>query len=512
MSLKNRLGIVFLILCMLSIEVYIGWLNLTRMEHYLATHQFESSRQTLILWYTDDALTDYLNMAALAYYEDTDVYVELELVSGLEYLENINRVSIRNGDTPDLFIVGNDSLGKAYLAGLASEVRDAEGILTTDNFCQAALDAVTYQGKYVAYPMYFETSYLLYNKTYLYEIAMAEMEAEWPETEQDNTEQGDAEDTQDDQESDESTEDGTPLTEDPMFLEAVAIHAQELVPTTVDGILDFADRYDAPENVDAIFEWDVSTIFYNYFFVGNYVNVGGESGDSPREIDIYNENAIRCLAMYQELNQFFSIDADAVTYDSVIQDFLDGKTIFTLATSDAVGTLEQAQIEGSFPYEYGVALIPDLTETLAAREVSYTDAVAVNGYSSKKTEANDFARYLCTECADELYARSGKVAANQNIRYDNDALNVIMEAYAETIPMPKLVETSNFWLELEMSFTNVWLGDDANLTLKRLSEAIHKQITGGEYEEIYIEIPIEDETEADEDSEDSEDDVDGVEE
>lgn len=500
------MGIIFLVLCMLSIEVYIGWLNLTRMERYRATHQFEPSRQTLILWYTDDALTDYLNMAALDYYEDTDVYVELELVSGLEYLENINRASIRsNQDMPDLFIVGNDSLGKAYLSGLASEVRDTEEILTTDNFCQAALDAVTYQGKYVGYPMYFETSYLLYNETYLYEIARAEVEAEWPE--EDSAEEDDAQDSQDGDESTEE-EDGSSLADDPVFLEAVARRAQELVPVTVDGILDFADRYDAPGNVDAIFEWDVSTIFYNYFFVGNYVNVGGEAGDSPREIDIYNENAIRCLAMYQELNQFFSIDADAVTYESVIRDFMEGKTIFTLATSDAVGTLEQAQAEGSFPYEYGVAPIPDLTETLEAREVSYTDAVAINGYSSQKAAANDFARYLCAECADELYARSGKVAANRNIRYEIDALNVIMEAYAETIPMPKLVETSNFWLELEMSFTNVWLGDDANLTLKRLSEAIHKQITGGEYEEVYIEIPAdEDETDTDEDADGSEEDL-----
>ena len=57
--------------------------------------------------------------------------------------------------------------------------------------------------------------------------------------------------------------------------------------------------------------------------------------------------------------------------------------------------------------------------------------------------------------------------------------------------MPKVVETSNFWVELEMCFTNVWLGDDANQTLRRLSEKIMKQITGKEYMEEYIEIPEE---------------------
>ena len=54
---------------------------------------------------------------------------------------------------------------------------------------------------------------------------------------------------------------------------------EEALPKTIDDILAFADVYDAPEQVEAIFKWDVSDIFYNYFFVGNYIDVGGVSGD-----------------------------------------------------------------------------------------------------------------------------------------------------------------------------------------------------------------------------------------
>ena len=39
-------------------------------------------------------------------------------------------------------------------------------------------------------------------------------------------------------------------------------------------ILTFANSYDAPEQVEAVFKWDVADIFYNYFFVGNYIDVG----------------------------------------------------------------------------------------------------------------------------------------------------------------------------------------------------------------------------------------------
>ena len=64
--------------------------------------------------------------------------------------------------------------------------------------------------------------------------------------------------------------------------EAIAQRAEELIPTTIDGILSFADSYNAPEQVEAVFRWDVSDIFYNYFFVGNYADVGGPYGDDEK--------------------------------------------------------------------------------------------------------------------------------------------------------------------------------------------------------------------------------------
>ncbi len=477
MSFKTKLGVVLLIICMLALELYVGVINSGKAEEETTFY----SKDTIVLWYTDDTLTDFLNSVALAYYEDTDVHVELKLVSGLEYLENINYVSTRNGEKPDLYIVGNDLLGKAYRSGLASEVSDQYGILSAENYSQTALDAVTYEGKYVGYPMYFETSYLLYNATYLEQVAIAEIEAQWAEN---------AIEQEDVAETAEGSEEGgetSPYADDPEFQAAVQSRTLELVPLTIDDILEFADQYDAPANVDAIFEWDVSDIFYNYFFVGNYVEVGGPAGDDPEQFDIYNEDAIRCLNVYQDLNQFFSIDAD-LTYENVIQDFMEGKTVFTLATTDAIARLEQAKAEGTFVYDYGVAMIPDLTDELQAREVSYTNAIAINGYSDKKAQANAFAKYICLDHADSLYGRTGKVASCLNVAYENGALDIVLMEYAATIPMPKVVEASNFWIELEMCFTNVWLGEDTNRTLRRLSEKIMKQITGREYMEEYIEV------------------------
>ena len=44
-----------------------------------------------------------------------------------------------------------------------------------------------------------------------------------------------------------------------------------MIPATIDDILTFADEYDAPEQVEAVFKWDVSDIFYNYFIYFQFI-------------------------------------------------------------------------------------------------------------------------------------------------------------------------------------------------------------------------------------------------
>ena len=94
--------------------------------------------------------------------------------SGLEYLETLNQASLNEEEAPDLYIVSNDSLEKAYLAGLASEVRLPEDVRPMEEiFPETAVRAVTYHDKRIGYPFYFETSCLLYNETYLEDWAKA---------------------------------------------------------------------------------------------------------------------------------------------------------------------------------------------------------------------------------------------------------------------------------------------------------------------------------------------------
>ena len=495
MTLKKRL-ITILVIALCVGGIYgVGKLGITIRpsdETEVEGDTLFGHRETLYLWYTDEALTDYLNSVAVSYNEYQSVARVIPVyTSGREYLETINQASLQTDETPDLYIVSNDSLEKAYLAGLASEVRMPEGVLPMeDMYPQTAVNAVTYHDKQIGYPFYFETSCFLYNETYLMDWARAQIEAEMDLAMAEEALQqleNDGVPDENDTNADADYEQESAISE-----ETVIERVEQTLPSTIDDILAFADVYDAPEQVEAVFKWDVSDIFYNYFFIGASIDVGGVNGDLSNSIHIYNEDAIRCLRVYQDLNQFFSIDTKEISYDAVLQDFMDGKIVYTVATTDVLSKIEAAKAEGNFAYDYGISMMPDVSEELSSASLSVTQCVVVNGYSMKKDMANDFAVYLTQYATDTLYARTGKLPVHDSKdTYTDPNKNAFLQEYMCSVPMPKMIETSNFWVELEIAFAKIWDGEDANHDLKALSEKIMGQVTGEEYLEEYIEMPEE---------------------
>lgn len=471
---------------------------------------------SLLIWYADDALTEYLNAAALSYSSEKGIKVKIELVSGVDYLERINNASIYSGETdsdgnvlrtPDIYITTHDTLTRAYLAGLATEVADPHETLLPANYPKTALNAISYDGKYVAYPLYYETNYFLYNKTYMQNLATERVNAEAdrleglaaqaaldsgeinPEEEQkeeqeENREANEADEGLEDDfaEGEEENIDADPMgNEDVEASPEVLKRLSTMIPSTIDDIKDFANNYDAPEAVEAVFKWDVSDIFYNYFFIGNYINIGGDGGDNNLLFNVYNEQAVEALRVYQDLNNFFSIDAKDVSYDKIIQDFIDGKMVFTVATTDAVRKIDDAKRDGKFDFEYGVAVLPDVSRVLKSRGLSVTTVAAINGYSDKKPEANDFASYISYEKGQEFYRLAGKISCKRECVYENNEIYNIMNEYEKSVPLPKMMEIQDYWVQLEIAFTGIWNGADPDATLKELSDTLSSQLSESDY-------------------------------
>lgn len=464
MSFKNKIIAVAAVGAMVATVFYGSTMEISGEDDNGRLSLF-GGKETIYFWYTDDALTDYINNAAVSFGEKEGVRVIPVLASGSEYLEAINKASLEDEQVPDAYIVSNDSLEKAYLAGLADEVNDVGKICNPEHFSDAAINAVTYNDKVIAYPFYYETSALVYNETYIREWARQQALAEL-------TASGGEEP---DEEIDAVAEAPDGELPDGISEEVLAAKTEEYLagalPNTMSDILNFADTFDAPEGVEGILEWDVSDIFYNYWFVGNYMIVGGDIGDDEADIDINNDETRQCLEFYASLNQFFSIESDKVTYDSVVQDFIDGRIVFTIGTTDIVKRLDEAKADGSLVYDYGIATMPDITDELKSRSMSVTDAVVVNGYSKNNELANQFAAYLVNDCADDLYAWTGKVSANAAID-QQDALNVFLIEYSNSVPLPKMMKTGDFWMQLEVLFAKVWNGADVETLLSQLAEGI----------------------------------------
>ena len=440
--------------------------------------QLFRGKETIYCWYSDEALSGYINAAAVSFGEQNKVRVIPVLTSDSEYLEAVNQETLHSDQIPDIYLLSSDSLEKAYLAGLATKVPDTEGICDTDHFSRAALAAVTYDDKIIGYPVYFDTSALVYNEDYLRTWATQQAEKELSGSSDNDEPVGEGEEII---EEDSLPEDQTTdqVTADEAAVNALAEqYFAKALPPTVDDLLNIADTFDAPEGVEGVMKWDVNNIFYNYWIVGNYMIVGGDPGDDRNDININNPETIQCLEVYKALNQFFFIESDTVTYDSVIQDFIDGKTMFTIGTTDVVKRLEDAKADGSLTFNYGIARMPDVSAELQSRSLSVTGAAVINGYSEHKELADRFAAYLSEEYADGLYERSGKMPASIHAaeNADNGALAIFANEYADSVSLPKMLETGNFWMQLEVLFSKVWNGEDVTTLVQQLADNMSQQL------------------------------------
>ena len=439
---------------------------------------FEDDVVTINVWYTDDALTDYLNSAAVAYLDEYGVRVVPELHTGLEYIEEINDASVSSNCVPDLYVIGTDSLAKAAMAGLALPVLDEKNVLNQMHYPDVAINAVTYEGEKFGYPFYYETAVLLYNETYLRMMADSTLRNEIAGSETDVS--GNEVITDETTGTEVSVSENMAPPEgysEEEWNAAVDAKVSEMIPASVEDILNFANTYSAPPEVENIFLWDVSDIFYNYFFAGKYMNVGGIYGDDAGIIDIYNDDTVACMQVYQGLNEFFSIDASQSSYEEVLDTFINGKTIFMIATTDAFAAIDEATFNGEFTWDYSVAALPGVDAEHEAQGLSSTSAAVVNGYTLYRNEADGFARFITYEYVDSFYDRTGKLATVVGEEdYVTDVTDLARDMYKESIPLPKLIELSNFWIELELAYTLIWEGEDVTSTLSALQDKMQQQV------------------------------------
>lgn len=429
--------------------------------------------QPLLIWYTDPDIQTYMDEAAAGIAARYGVDVQAELVSEVDYIEHISEKSVAEEMTgPDVYVASSALLEKAVLAGLAEPVTDRD---LAGTYSEKAVHAVTYGGTPVAWPFYIETCVMLYNRYYV---------------------------------------------------------EPEEVPSDIEDILTYAENFESDDltsRVENIFKWNVADVIDNYMFLGAYTDLGGPDGDDKSQVSMDLDRITECMNYYQSLNEFFAIDADTVTSEEVIQGFIDGKTVFTIVNVPMLAQLDQAVREGRIPeyptertvtgedggetveslnYEpfYQVAELPALMDSLDTRGLSVTNGVVVNPYSANVEAAKACARYLTREQAGKLYGQAGKLTACRSIlgeeeeeeekrsflgyeslyerllgseKSSSGGVNehlIVYEAYEKAAEVPKIMELSNMWLQLEVVLADIWRGQDAGEEVTGFSELLNAQL------------------------------------
>ena len=424
-KIYRRAAAIFVVLLVFAQMVQVSWSYHEEQRQAALTGQ-EAEPEKLTLWYTDEKLNPYLVEAAEEFEQQNHVEITLQLVTAVDFIEHINTASISDLGGPDLFITSSELLEKARLAGLTVENDSFTERELEDAFPQQALNAASCGGRLMAYPFYFETCCLLYNKNYV-----------------------------------------------------------DAAPAAIDDILAYADSYeggDETADVENIFKWNVADIFSNFFFIANYVNLGGPTGDDPSQVQLTADEITACLQYYQSLNAFFAIDAEEVTTENVLQEFIDGKTVYTIAKTDAIATIDKAlaaeaeTVSGDGDRFYGIAQVPDLTAELATKGLSVTNSVVVNAYSAQRELAKSFARYLTFEKAEDLYGLTDKMPVRLGVEYENPEMGVLLEQYENSVEVPKLTDLSNYWMEMEIAFANIWQGSDAEAEADAVAQEMLQQL------------------------------------
>ena len=228
-------------------------------------------------------------------------------------------------------------------------------------------------------------------------------------------------------------------------------------PESFQAIIDFAssdemsgEHAELYQNLETVLKWDVLDLFCNYQFVGAYLNIGGANGDDKTIVDMNNEKVLEALSFYKSLNQSLYFDAEEVNYQAMIQSFLEGRLLYTIGTTDSLGLLQQSEMN------YGISAIPPLTDSLESKGISINYVAAVNPYSESVGLAEEFAEYLSDEYADKCYELSGKLPCRKLNSYPVEEFAYVVEAYEKSAQLPKLIDTTNFWVELEVVLNDIW--------------------------------------------------------
>ena len=364
--------------------------------------------------YYNENLTPFFEKCEKEYeaaHTDTDIILDLQGTD--DYIVKIDSDSANPNTCPDVYMINNSDLGTAYLGGLT--YKNSYDIYNSENYCETAINACSYAGNLIAYPLFYNTSFLLYNKDYIKE-------------------------------------------KDVVTFETLKNYSQSV---------DFTNKEDS--KIQAVFGTDVSDLFLNYGYLGNGMDIGGPAGDDANKLDLENDLVLEGVTEYKALIDYFHLTAKSDAADC-LDKFYSGKILSTVANSENIRQIIEKNIN------FGVAAFPDYDISIKTTPLSITTALVVNPYSANTEKASDFAKFATYDEAYSLYGTSYCFTSRRGADYPVKTLQNMYGSYEKSVSKNKLLYGNQVYPLLEIEIHNIVAGEDTKEELKKVSEYMKTQL------------------------------------
>jgi len=238
------------------------------------------------------------------------------------------------------------------------------------------------------------------------------------------------------------------------------------IPSTFEQMKEFSNTLELGEGeyIDNVIMWNLNDVKINYNFVGNVANVGGINGDDKTNMNFNNEACINNLKYFKDLTVFYNVYRDSVTEKSITDSFSQGHLVYALLNSEDIYTIEANKVEG---LQYSVSTIPNINDTEVTRSLATTYAIAVNPYSDSQSAAIKVAEYLSNEQSVNI-AKDTKMFSCKN-GYE-EIYAPVYKSYENSILKCRLMDISDFYLNLEIAFDNILDGADISVKASEIQK------------------------------------------
>lgn len=379
--------------------------------------------------YSDETYTVYLEDCVERYMSlHQNISVELVYMEADAYLETLSAQSLSaNADqeaaaVSDVYLLENYQLGTAYLAGIAAKNTKSDETY----YCRTALDACSYNGTLIAYPLGYRTTFLIGNRDLTGDLEISAF-------------------TQIDAFSD------------------------SLYGENAEGVIEWSSE-EGSVSIEAIFKCNLKDLFLIYPFVGAGMNLGGKSGSDNADFSVCSSDSVAQAEQMLALIERYGIDTEA-EYEECVADFLAGKTAFSVFSTDTL-----AQLQETDTLSYYICAFPDYSDSIKTAPLSITTALVVNPYSRDLETAEAFAYFATFSMANSLYRDAGVLSARTNVQYQNEEFSNIYASYEKSVPKNKLQFGEQAYPLIEIALHNIIAGEDIETELAAVDAYMQTQL------------------------------------